>query len=127
MSGGIGVTRRTNALLTAVITACVVLIATGAVTNFFSPDELELVKAHFWALPLTSRSLLVLAVLGVPILAIQGGRLVWHTFKGLVGWEYPPDRSGWFVTSRFGALALIIAMTWWLSESLLAIASTLVA
>lgn len=44
-------TRRTNALTTAVITACVVLIATGAITNFFSPQEIELVKTHFWALP----------------------------------------------------------------------------
>lgn len=120
-------TRRTNALTTAVITACVVLIATGAITNFFSPQEIELVKTHFWALPLSSRSLLALALLGVPILAVQGGRLVWHTLKGLVGWEYSPNRSGWFVTSRFGALALIIAMTWWLSEHLLTIASTLAA
>lgn len=98
---------RASSLTSTVATACVVLGATGLMTNFFAPSEIDKVLHAFWALPVITRTLFVAGLTSWPILVIQGGRLLWHTVKGLIGWDFPADRSAWFVISRLVAFTLL--------------------
>lgn len=98
---------RTRTLTSTVVTACVVVAATGLMTNFFAPTEIDRVLHAFWTLPVNARVLFIAGLVSWPILVIQGGRLLWHTLKGLIGWDLPADRSAWFVLSRFGALVVL--------------------
>lgn len=103
---------RMSTVTTAVVTAGVTVVVTGLLTNFFSPAKVEGVLQQLWTLPVAERVLFVVGLPAIPFGVVQGVRLLVHAVKGLIGWEYPPDRSAWFVVSRIGALVFITGATW---------------
>lgn len=120
-------TKRATMIATAAITAVAVLIATGAVTNFFSPQEIGIAKERLWALRRADRVLLAVTLLGVPVLAVQAGRLALYSIKRVVGWESLPDRSAGFLLTRLGSLSLIMLVVWRLAAKFIDIAAQLAA
>jgi len=61
---------------------------------------------------LAARFALVAVPLALPYLTLIFARLVWHTAKGLIGWDYPANRSPWVVISRIAALLLVGGGCW---------------
>lgn len=102
---------RTVVINTAV-TVLVSLLVSSIGTNFFSPDEVARAQTQFWSLSVAARFALVVVPLVLPYLVLIFARLAWHTAKGLIGWDYPADRSLWFVTSRIAALILVGGGCW---------------
>lgn len=98
------------------VTVLMSLLVSSIGTNFFSPDEVTRAQTRFWSLSVAGRFALVAVPLVLPYLILIFGRLVRHTIKGLVGWEYPADRSPWFVISRIAALLLVGGGCWMLSR-----------
>lgn len=92
------------------------LLVSSIGTNFFSPDEVARAQTQFWSLSVASRFALVAVPLVLPYLITIFARLVWHTAKGLIGWDYPADRSPWFVSSRIAALLLVGGGCWLLGR-----------
>ncbi|MHB1010667.1 MAG: hypothetical protein ACYC1E_15865 [Propionibacteriaceae bacterium] len=101
------------------MTAVAGLLATGLVTHFFSPDELSRTQHQFWSLPVVARLALVGGTLVLPSLILAFGHLVWNTTKGLIGWEYPADRSPRFIASRSVALVVVGGAIWMLTRLVL--------
>ena len=106
---------RTVAINTAV-TVLVSLLVSGIGTNFFSSDEVARAQIEFWSLSVAERFALVAFPLVLPYLILIFARLVWHTAKGLIGWNHPADRSPWFVISRIAALLLVGGSCWGLGR-----------
>lgn len=106
---------RTVVINTAV-TVLVSLLVSSIGTNFFSPDEVARTQTQFWSLSVAARFALVAVPLALPYMILIFARLAWHTTKGLIGWDYPADRSPWFVSSRIVALLLIGGTCWGLGR-----------